>query len=255
MGNSSISSIRFIRQAVYLESEYNRIERLVDCSRTEWAYDNLLEGKADIIFCGKPSEKQLSLFYENGINLNFIAIGREAFVFFVNKKNPVNNLTIENIHGIYSGKIRNWKELKGFDRNIRAFQRPGNSGSQIRLEKIMGDIPIMTPRREHVIADMGTVIKSVVADYRNFPNAIGYSFLYFAAEMEKNDQIKLLSIDGVYPSRETIQNNSYPFSNDFYAIYIETDKKNENIELFIEWILSDQGQGLIQKTGYVPINN
>jgi len=92
-----------------------------------------------------------------------------------------------------------------------------------------------------------------VAVYKNFPNAIGYSFLFFSTEMVKNDQIKLLSVEGVYPSKKTIQDGTYPFSDSFYAIYVDTDDKNENIDLFIEWILSEQGQELIEKTGYVPI--
>ena len=72
--------------------------------------------------------------------------------------------------------------------------------------------------------------------------------------MVKNEQIKLLSINGVYPSRETIQNDSYPLCESFYAVYADTGEKNENIEPFIEWILSKQGQELIQKTGYTPVN-
>jgi phosphate transport system substrate-binding protein len=99
---------------------------------------------------------------------------------------------------------------------------------------------------------MGSIINQV-AVYRNFPNAIGYSFLYFSTEMVKNDQIKLLAVDGIPPSKETIQDNSYPFSADFYAIYIDHAEKNEHIEAFIEWILSGQGQTLISKTGYTPI--
>ena len=120
------------------------------------------------------------------------------------------------------------------------------------LKKIMGNVSIMEPRRENVASGMGDIINQV-AVYRNFPNAIGYSFLYFSTEMVKNDQIKLISINGIYPSKETIQNNSYPFSDSFYAIFVEDDEKNENIELFIEWILSAQGQELIEKTGYVKL--
>jgi phosphate transport system substrate-binding protein len=63
-----------------------------------------------------------------------------------------------------------------------------------------------------------------------------------------------LSIEGIYPSKKTIQDGSYPFSDSFYAVFIDTDDKNENIELFIEWMLSNQGQALISKTGYIPIN-
>jgi phosphate transport system substrate-binding protein len=116
----------------------------------------------------------------------------------------------------------------------------------------MGNVPITEPRRENVPEGMGDII-SQVAVYKNFPNAIGYSFLFYSTEMVKNDQIKLLAIDGIFPSRETIQDKSYPFAADFYAIYIDSAPKNEHIEAFIEWILSGQGQTLISKTGYTPI--
>jgi phosphate transport system substrate-binding protein len=244
-------------QAVY-PRDYNNyrgeIDRLILCSRTPGAYENLLEGKADIIFCMTPSDEQKKQFSDNGKNLKLVPIGREAFVFFVNKKNIIDNVTIENIQGIYSGKITNWKELNGGRQSIRAFQRPENSGSQTMLEKIMGDIPIMEPRKEDVSRSMGRIINQV-AVYRNFSNATGYSFLFYTTEMVKNDQIKILSVEGVYPSGETIQNGTYPFSNNFYAIYVDTEDKNENIDMFIEWILSRQGQELIEKTGYTPIKN
>ena len=239
-------------QAVYPEGNYDVYKGPVFCSKTARAYEMLFEGKADIIFCAEPSEAQLKYFIDNNIKLTLVPIGREAFVFFVNKTNPVTNLTIEDIQGIYSGKIKNWKNFSGVNQRIRAFQRPQDSGSQTILEKIMGDAPIAKPRRENVSYDMGTIINEVAA-YRNFSNAIGYSFLYFSTEMVKNDQIKLLSVNGIFPSRETIQNESYPLYENFYAIYIDTDEKNENIEPFINWILSEQGQELVQKTGYIPI--
>jgi len=241
-------------QAVYPKGKYDMYKGPVWCSRTYGAYENLLEGKADIIFCAEPSEAQLERFNDSGIQLNFVPIGREAFVFFVNKENPVNGLSIEDIQGIYSGKIRNWKKLNGVLQGIRAFQRPQGSGSQTMLEKIMDGIPIIKARGENVSTGMGDIINRV-ADYRNFSNAIGYSFLFFSTEMVNSDQIKLLSINGIYPSKETIQDGTYPFSDNFYAIYVDSDDKNENIEPFIAWILSAQGQELVQKTGYIPLHN
>jgi phosphate transport system substrate-binding protein len=239
-------------QAVYPEAEYRYSDELVLCSTTNGAYENLLEGEVDIIFCAGPSDKQVKQFNDKGLNLKLIPIGKEAFVFFVNKENPVDNVTVENIRGIYSGKIRNWNKLNGKFQNIRAFQRPENSGSQTMLEKMMGNIPVIKPRKENVSYGMGGIINQV-ADYRNFSNAIGYSFLFYSTEMVKNDHIKLLAINGVFPSRETIRDQSYPFSYYFYAITVEGIEQNENTELFIEWILSEQGQELIQKTGYLPL--
>jgi phosphate transport system substrate-binding protein len=237
-------------QTVYCEYSFSREQLLL--SRTERAYENLLEGKVDIIFCLEPSNLHLQKFHDNELQLKLIPIGREAFVFFVNIENPVNNLTIENIRDIYSGEILNWRELNGYDHYIMAFQRPKNSGSQTIFEKIMGNINIIEPRMELIPQEMLEIINRV-ANYRNFPNAIGYSFLHYSTEMVNNDQIKLLAINGIFPSKETIQDGSYPFSENIYAVYIESDDKNENIEPFIDWILSRQGQTIISRTGYITI--
>lgn len=238
-------------QAVYPREIRYELRKYLLYSRTDVAYNNLFEEKVDIIFCAGPSDEQLSRFIGNGKILKFIPIGREAFVFFVNNRNPVNNLTIENIRDIYSGKIINWRELSGCNQIIRVFQRPKNSGSQTMLEKVMGNVSIIAPRMENIPGMMDII--TIVADYRNHSNSIGYSFLFFATEMVKNEQIKLLSIDDIYPSINTIQNNSYPFSDSFYAVYIESNQMNENIKIFVEWILSEQGQELIYRTGYLPI--
>ena len=237
-------------QAVYPDSDFYK--SVVLCTGTRDAYENLLEGNADIIFCAAPSTSQLEMFENKNIELTMVPIGKEAFVFFVNKENPVNNLTLEDIQGIYSGNLKNWKKVNGNNQRIKAFQRPENSGSQTMLIKTMGNIPIMKPKRENVSQGMGTIINQV-AVYRNFSNAIGYSFFYFSTRLAGNDNIKLLSINGIKPSRESIQDGSYPFSDNFYAIYIDKDDKNGNIENFINWILTDQGQALISETGYIPI--
>jgi len=242
--------------AVYPAAYYYRWDNddnIVLCSRTPNAYDNLFKGKADIIFCFEPSESQREQFNGKGLKLKLVPIGKDAFVFFVNKKNRVNNLTVKQIQGIYSGRIKNWIRLGGKLQSIRPFQREKNSGSQTILEKIMGDIPIIEPKGETVLEYMHSVFYEV-ASYRNFNNAIGYSFLWYSSEMIENNQIKLLSIDNIPPSKETIQNNSYPFSQNVYAIYVDDENKNKNIEPFIEWILSDQGQELVSKTGYIPVN-
>jgi phosphate transport system substrate-binding protein len=249
-------------QAVYQKGEYdpnstwdsvNHVDILpiVGCSRTSKAFDNLIKGKVDIIFCAAPSENQIEKAVENNVTLNLIPIGKEAFVFFVNKRNPVSNLTTKQIRGIYSGRIINWNDLGGKNKKIRVYQREKNSGSQTMLESIMGDEPIIEPLTENVVGFMVDIITQV-SEYRNYNNAIGYSFLFYTAKMVKNNKIKLLSINEIAPSIETIQNGTYPYSEYFYAI--TTNTKNENANIFIEWILSEQGQYLIKKTGYVPIN-
>jgi len=239
-------------QAVYPEDDYPNwnYDALVGLSTTANAYKKLIEGRVTLIFCAKPSDDQIEMAREKDIEFYMTPIGREAFVFFVNRRNPVSNITIDNVIDIYSGKITNWSQLGGRRNEIKVYQRSKNSGSQTMLESIMGDVKLIEPITENVMTFMLDIVNQT-ASYRNYRNAIGYSFLFYTTQMVSNNKLKLLSINGVMPSTETIQNGTYPFTDEFYAI--TTDPYNENVNKFIEWILSEQGQYLVEKTGYVQI--
>lgn len=235
-------------QAIYPEDVYSPYDSKVICATTPYAYENLLNKTSDIIFVGGPSEKQKQMFKEAKEEMVYTPIGKEGFVFFVNKDNPVTSLTTQQIKDIYSGKITNWKEVGGKDSEIRAFQRPEGSGSQSAMLRFMGNTPLKEPIKEDVPEGMGGII-SQTADYQNRENAIGYSFRFYASEMATNDKIKLLEIDGVAPTKENIQNGSYP-SSSFYAITLKSNT-NEKVKQILEWIVSEQGQEIVEKTGYV----
>lgn len=230
----------------------NKDQGEVACSNTINAYTRLMNGNADIIFTARPSEQQLAEAQSKGVELKLTPIGKEAFVFFVNSRNRVNGLTISQIQDIYSGKTTNWQEVGGKNEKIRAFQRPENSGSQTMLQKLMEGKNLMTPPREDIASGMGDIIEQT-ASYRNYKNAIGYSFLFFATEMVQNNEIKLLEVDGVKPDKNTIAGREYPLAAEFYAITV-AGSDTPSINSFIKWILSPQGQYLIEKTGYTPIN-
>jgi hypothetical protein len=196
------------------------------------------------------AEGQLQMARNAGVEINLVPIGREAFVFFVNVQNPVSGLSINDIRRIYSGEVTNWREFGGNHSKIRAFQRTENSGSQTALVQFMDDTPLMTPPTEDVAGGMGGII-SRVSSYKNYDNAIGYSFLFFATEMVNENKIKLLELNGIAPTRENVANKTYPYAAEFYAVTAGTD--NPNVGAFIEWILSEQGQYLIEKTGSTPL--
>ncbi|WP_314259105.1 PstS family phosphate ABC transporter substrate-binding protein [Cardiobacterium hominis] len=174
----------------------------VDLSKTGEAYERLFAGQVDIIFVPAPSKAHQAKARELGIELHLTPIGKEAFVFFVNAKNPVDGLSVAQIRQIYSGSLTNWREVGGRDQRIRAFQRPENSGSQTALQKIMGDTPLQAAPREDVAAGMGGIINRV-SDYYNFSDAIGYSFLFYSTQMTAKKEIKLLQIDGIPPTTPT----------------------------------------------------
>jgi len=237
-------------QAVYPIKEYPLFRSEVSGGTTPVAYNRLIKGEVDIIFSAAPSQDQIETAREKGIEFRLTPIGREAFVFFVNKNNNIRTLTVDQIRSIYSGDITNWKAFGGNDNEIIAFQRPKNSGSQTMLEKIMDNIPVMEPPKSRQVVGMGGIIHQT-ADYKNFDNAIGYTFLFYAKEMVGNKDIELLKINGIAPDKINIENNKYPFTDDFYAV--TTGSENKNLQRFIDWILSPQGQYLVEKTGYTSL--
>ncbi|WP_404427902.1 extracellular solute-binding protein [Ureibacillus chungkukjangi] len=241
-----------IAQATYPEKEYDLHSSEIIVTTTPNAYTNLFEGKVDMIFVAAPSKSQLNRAESLGLDLKLTPIGREAFVFFVNKKNDIEGLSSEQLKGIYSGEITNWNEVGGGNDSIRAFQRPEDSGSQSALQSFMGETPIMEAPTDDIASAMGGIIREV-SQYKNFKNAIGYTFRFYSTEMVQNNKIKLLEIDGVAPTKENIRNNSYPIASEFYIV--TAGSKNPNVEKLIDWILSPEGQELVEKAGYVPVND
>jgi len=240
-------------QAVFPKKTYNLYGSEVACSNTIGAYKRLIDKKVDIIFVAPPSQKQLDEAEHAGVSFRYLPIGLEAFVFFVNSHNPVDNLTIEQLQAIYSGEITNWEEIGGKDEPIRPFQRNENSGSQTAFVHFMQGKKILEPPMENVIGGMGGII-SQAADYANYGNAIGFSFRYYVNEMVKNEEVKILKINGVYPDLETIGKGKYPLVSPFFAITL-ADNDKSNVSKFLDWIVSGQGQYLVEKTGYCPIKH
>ncbi|MGM0903700.1 MAG: PstS family phosphate ABC transporter substrate-binding protein [Bacillota bacterium] len=235
-------------QAVYPEKEYPLYESEVVSSQTSYAFDRIVKKDVDIVFMAHPSEKQMNSAEQQGIDLTLTPIGREAFVFFVHKDNPVEELSIGQLQGIYSGKITNWQEVGGNNEEIRAFQRPEGSGSQSALMNVMDGVPLMEPPSEDIVSAMGGIIRETT-NYQNRKNAIGFSFRHFSQDMVHNGKIKNIAVEGVLPTKENIQNETYPLVDNFYAI----TAKHPHIQPFIEWMQSEQGQWIVDQTGYVPV--
>lgn len=226
---------------------------IIKCSKTGEAYERLIKKETDIIFVAEPSKEHMEKVKASGDEFVLTPIGSEAFVFFTNKRNPVESLTVKQIQDIYAGSIKNWKEVGGENKSILPFQRPENSGSQTVMQnKVMKGITMIAPNKENVAHGMGGII-SQVASYKNAKNSIGYSFMYYSSEMFKNNQIKYVAIDGIQPTPETVINRTYPFTVPVYAVTLKSNK-NENVEELMQWILSAEGQKLVEETGYVPVS-
>lgn len=225
----------------------NAFMRLVDCKDEE-----KIGSKVDIYFGAKPSEEQFEMARELDVKLEVTPIGKEAFVFFVEKDNPIDNLTSEQIRAIYHGDITNWKELGGKDQKIVAFQRPHNSGSQTMMEYFMGDVSLKEPMTYETVDAMSGVIQHV-AQYANEDGAMGYTFRYFLEGLSQEKGVKMLSVDGVYPTIESVKDGSYPLSVPLVVV-TRRDDENPNVQKMVDFILSEDGQYIVEQTGYAPLS-
>ena len=232
--NSFVYSL-YPEESVKYESGDFTSDSALQYHNTRGAYKGIVDGTADIIFCAKPSDEQVQYGLDNGVELELTPIGREAFVFLVNKNNPVDNLSMAQLKDIYTGKITNWKQVGGANRPINVVQRNKGSGSQTTLEKLFGkDI------KSNFFGPLGA--------------SIGFSFRFYVEELTKHGHIKMLSLNDVYPNRENVQNETYPIVSNFFAVTRKGEKDtNENIKKVLDFILSPTGQDIVNETGYVGL--
>lgn len=225
-------------------------EESIDFSTTDLSYYALAEGNADLLLVYEPAEataQELKVFE----NYDVRPIGLDALVFIVNEDNPVDSLTAEQIRGIYSGEITNWKEVGGNDAEIVPFQRPTLSGSQtLMLNLMMQGTPMTEPKTELVSATMSDIIIDIAA-YDNSANAIGYSVYYYAKNMYAQPGLKFIAVDGVVPSNESINQGTYQYTNPFYGVI--SKEPTEQAAALLDWLLTEEGQKLVEESGYVPI--
>ncbi len=234
-------------QALYSPEAAEKIK----VSKTPEAYERLIKGEVDVIFVAQASQAHKKLAAEKNIQLNLTPVAKEAFVFLVSDKNPLSNLTAQQIRDIYSGRVKKWDEVGGSSETVMAFQRPENSGSQtIMLAKVMRSEKMRAPLQEEKVRGMGGAVRRV-ASYRNASQSIGYSFRYYATQMQNSAAIKLLAVDGIAPTADNIRNGTYPFTVDVFMVTAGEPKASTR--KFMDWMLSAPGQKLIQDTGYVPL--
>ena len=220
-------------------------------SKTHNAYVNLINGDTDLILVTYPSDDEQKLAQEKNVELEIVPIVKEAFVFFVNKENIVDNLTLEQVQDIYSGKIKNWKNVGGENKKIIAFQRPENSGSQSgMLSLVMKGKKMMEPEKETIAQSMADIV-DVISDYDNGKQAIGYSYYYYATTMYSSNTMKLLSINGIAPTYENIQTGLYDIQTAYYAVIRKNEPENSNTRKLLDLMKSERGQNVAKEAGYV----
>ena len=235
------------------EIDEDKTEDYIVCSKTSKAWENLTNKKTDLLIVGEVPESAKEEIVLNQTPILYSQVRNEGLVFIVNKDNPINNISKEDLIRIYTGEITNWKELGGEDKEIKAFQRNESSGSQTNFIKVlMKDIEPKVSQPEYYIGDMGYLVDAI-ASFDGENNAIGYSVYYYANVMYTKDNLKLLAIDGVLPSNETIGNGTYPLLTKSYVAIRADENESSNTYKLYDYIRSNLGIEDLVSCGYVPV--
>lgn len=221
-------------------------------SNTHQSYINLIDGQVELVIAARSiSRDEKAYADEKGVTLIEKPIARDALTFMVNPSNPVSNLSISQLQGIYTLKITNWKEVGGNNEEIKPYIRNRNSGSQEKFETmVMNGLTI--PEFPELL--MGTTMMAPYYQLKNDKQGIGFSPYYYYSVIVDDGSTKAIGIDGVEMTKENIRNNKYPYTTDVYAaVRSDIDRNSTAYELF-DFLTTSAGQQIINESGYVPLN-
>lgn len=207
----------------------------------------LINGSTDIANSSRPIkpaelEKVKAKYNKSSIQ---IACAKDGLSIFLNKSNPVNELTIDQLGAIFSGKITNWKQVGGPDAKIQLYGRESSSGTfEFFKEHVVKTDFAPTCQ---TLPGTAAIINAVKKD----KFGIGYGGAAYAEGVKDCKVKKDAKSKGVLPTAATIKNKTYPISR-YLFMYLK-EKPTGETKKFIDWILSAEGQKVIVEVGYYPV--
>lgn len=226
----------------YNSAKNKNVNFVVNSGGSSVGIEALIYNKTDIANASRDiKSEELSRAKERGVNPVESVVAKDGLAIIVNKTFNVREMDIETIRAIYKGEIRNWKELGGPNKKIIVVSRYSASGTYETFEnRVMNDEelgidPILCSSNKAVVDSVATI-----------PYSIGYVGIGYV-----NERINVLTVEGVYPSKMTVNNGTYLISRSLY-MYTDEEPKGE-IKRFIEFILSEEGQKIVEEAGYVPL--
>ena len=214
----------------------------------------LINGTVDLANASRQIKtEELEEAESNGINPVEFVIARDAIAVIVHLDNPVDELTLQQISDIYSGKITNWQEVGGEDRPIVLLSRETNSGTHVYfLEEVIR----LGQSDNKTLFSPDTLLlpssEGIGVEVRQNPNAIGYDGLGYVTSDMKTIAVSRGPGEPYYPPTvETVNTGQYPIARDLY-IYTAGEPQGQ-IKAYLEWILSPAAQEIVLELGFVPV--
>jgi phosphate transport system substrate-binding protein len=220
-------------------------------SNTHKSFMNLIDDEVEVIITARSiSRDEKAYADEQGVTLIEKPIARDALAFMVNLKNPVNNLSIEQIQGIYTGEIVNWSEVGGLDCMMKPYVRNRNSGSQEKFETM---VMIGLTIKDFPEIQIGSTMMAPYYQLEQDTAGIAFTPFYYYKVMVGSGSTKAIGVNGVAMTKENIKNDSYPYTSNVYtAVRSDIDKSSVAYRLF-EFLTTEEGQAIVDESGYVSL--
>jgi len=215
----------------------------LEAKATGYGMAALRAGQCDIAAASRAAiPEELELDKAAGIEMNETVIGAYSVALVVNANNPVSDLTRDQVHDIFTGKVTNWKEVGGPDAAINLYIRDPISGTHLGFKEVAMRNEAYASH-PHVLTNYAGIVQAVVSD----PHGIGYT----GVAMAEVPGAKLLSIGGFAPTVTNINNGKYPYARPL-RFYTNRARESKATRAFIEFVLSNRGQALLTRLGYTP---
>lgn len=233
-------------------------------SKSHASYERLISGEADVLFAATRASNDLEAQARAaGVELMYIPIAYDAMVFFTNEENPVKGLTIAQLQDIYArNAYDNWSRLGGPDARLLPYCRNTDSGSHALMERMILDGGRLSLSEgllsESVSIAMQTALTDVASALETDPPAyaVGYSVYYYylragtmMGDVTEN-RLRLLEIEGVPPTDETIAGGSYPLSSHNYLVLRTDEPEDSPARRLAAFMLTGTGQTVVTNAGF-----
>jgi phosphate transport system substrate-binding protein len=227
-------------------------------STTHRAYAALIAGQADLIAVARePTGEERRLADAARVPLRVTPVAWDALVFVVNRGNPIATLTLEQLRALYAGQPLRWSDVGGGSpERVRPLVRQPGSGSAELFAKHVAASPAGEVASDRLVVTMMGLVDAV----GHGPNDLGYTVYYYAKAFLAaaaarpglgGAHFKLVAVDGVAPTDETIATGAYRLREPVYAV-IRQDAPPP-VAAVHEWLGSRDGQRLVAESGYLPV--
>lgn len=194
------------------------------------------EGRCDIGLASRDLKE------EEKEDLNGTVVAIDGIAVIVNPENKVEDLSMEQIADLYTGKVTNWSEVGGEDAPVVLIGREASSGTRDGFESVTKTEDACKYAQE--LTSTGDVIQTVASN----PNAIGYASL-----ASVKDSVKAVKVEGVEASKTTIQDGSYKIQRNFVFVTKKEEELSTAAKAFFEYVTSGEADGFIEEAGAVPV--